>query len=101
MVENVEELRAKLNRMALFDAKVLVEARVKIDQPGAADDSRAGVAKVSGGRLREGVGVKPLVHRLTPLHRADTVRAGGKPLQIDAQTRVNGETALNCGYARV
>src|SRR5436190_21802372 len=54
VVEDIEELAAELDRVALGDAKVLVEPHVEIDQARAANDAVAGIAEESEGRTWSG-----------------------------------------------
>src|SRR2546426_12344421 len=60
-IEHIERFGAELQRLALPDGYPLEEGRVDAEQARAAERTASRVPEGSGGRHREGTGIKPVV----------------------------------------
>src|SRR5437867_7554167 len=103
VVEDIEELAAKLNGVVLGDTKVLVEPHVEIHQAGSANDAVSGIAEESESRAVEGALIEPLAGRFRPPQRGarQAVRPDGQALIVHAEHGIERESALDGGCAGV
>src|SRR5260370_24787809 len=65
-IERIEELRPKLNALALGNPKSLIKRKVKIRQAGSTDNARPGSPESVLRRSLKGGGIEPLLDRCSP-----------------------------------
>src|SRR2546422_6313586 len=103
VVEDIEELAAKLDGVVLGDTKVLVKPHVEIDQAGSANDAVSGIAEESESRAVEGALIEPLAGRFRPPDRGarHAIWPSGQALIVHAKHGIERESALDGGCAGV
>src|SRR5438067_4953220 len=103
VIQNIERLRAELQRLALPDRDPLEQGRVDIEQARAAERTASRVPERARSRHREGTGIEPVVY-CAQNHRPFKVRiqvgyVDGSSVAgagiIEPNQRREGETALS------